>query len=297
MIFLRKMNNHPNIVKLRNLVKEHEDVFIVFEYMESDLLKLMKESAGQNFSEDEVRNLCFQVFQGLHYMHRQGYFHRDLKPSNLLVSKGVIKIGDLGMVKEIDSSLPCTDYVTTRWYRAPEVLLLSEICGPEVDRWAMGAIMFEMLSFRILFPGKNSADQIYKICGRWVALISWLCFWNPRMRPTAAEALEHPFFRSCHFVPRSVPLLCNNFEAVAFPTATVTMQGRSLTYSQIPNDGQLCSCVKCEMQRTNHDHMIINSAKPATSVICKTGYATRTEMLASRMQPLQQQMMSRPPGF
>ena len=166
---LRKMNNHPNIVKLRNLVKEHEDVFIVFEYMESDLLKLMKESAGQNFSEDEVRNLCFQVFQGLHYMHRQGYFHRDLKPSNLLVSKGVIKIGDLGMVKEIDCSLPCTDYVTTRWYRAPEVLLLSEICGPEVDRWAMGAIMFEMLSFRILFPGKNSADQIYKIYGRWVA--------------------------------------------------------------------------------------------------------------------------------
>ncbi|ESR59139.1 hypothetical protein CICLE_v10018155mg, partial [Citrus x clementina] len=263
------MNNHPNIVKLRNLVKEHEDVFIVFDYMESDLLKLMKESAGQNFSEDEARNLCFQVFQGLHYMHRQGYFHRDLKPSNLLVSKGVIKIGDLGMVKEIDSSLPCTDYVTTRWYRAPEVLLLSEICGPEVDRWAMGAIMFEMLSFRILFPGKNSADQIYKIYGRWVAresisLISWLCSWNPRMRPTAAEALEHPFFRSCHFVPRSVP-----------------------------NDGQLCSCVKCEMQRTNHDHMIINSAKPATSVIStsmmhKTVYTATTKMLASRMQPLQQ---------
>ena len=68
---LRKMNNHPNIVKLRNLVKEHEDVFIVFEYMESDLLKLMKERAGQNFSEDEVRNLCFQVFQGLHDMHGQ----------------------------------------------------------------------------------------------------------------------------------------------------------------------------------------------------------------------------------
>ncbi|GAY63074.1 hypothetical protein KPL70_002360 [Citrus sinensis] len=96
--------------------------------------------------------------------HRQGYFHRDLKPSNLLVSKGVIKIGDLGMVKEIDSNLPCTDYVTTRWYRGPEVLLFSEIYGPEVDKWAMGAIMFEMLSFGILFPGKSSADQIYKIC-------------------------------------------------------------------------------------------------------------------------------------
>ncbi|ESR59144.1 hypothetical protein CICLE_v10017752mg [Citrus x clementina] len=335
---LRKMNNHPNIVKLRNLVKEHEDVFIVFEYMESDLLKLMKERAGQNFSEDEVRNLCFQVFRGLHYMHRQGYFHRDLKPSNLLVSKGVIKIGDLGMVKEIDSSLPCTDYVTTRWYRAPEVLLLSEIYGPEVDMWAMGAIMFEMLSFRILFPGKNSADQIYRICqviGRptenswplgiqlasnlnWkfpqmggvnqrellpsasresISLISWLCSWNPHMRPTAAEALEHPFFRSCHFVPRSVPLLCNNFEAVAFPTATVTMQGRSLTYSEVPNDGQLCPCFKCEMQRTNNDQWIINSAKSATSMIYKTGHATTTEILASRMQPLQQLMMSRPPGF
>ncbi|KAK9220788.1 hypothetical protein WN944_009212 [Citrus x changshan-huyou] len=129
------MNNRPNIVKLRNLVKKHEDVFIVFDYMESDLLKLMKEREGKNFSEDEVRNLCFQVFQG-----------------------------DLGMVKEIDSNLPCTDYVITRWYRAPEVLLFSEIYGPEVDMWAMGAIMSEMLSFRILFLGKSSADQIYKIC-------------------------------------------------------------------------------------------------------------------------------------
>ena len=136
---LRKMNSRPNIVKLMNLVKKHEDVFIVFEYMESDLLKLMKEGEGKNISEDEVRNLCFQVFQGLYYRHQQGYFHRDLKLSNLLVSKGVIKIGDLGMVKEIDSNLPCTDYVTTRWYRGPEVLLFSEIYGLKLisGRWVL----------------------------------------------------------------------------------------------------------------------------------------------------------------
>lgn len=134
--------------------------------------------------------------------------------------------------------------------------------------------------------GMNLRELLPSASRDAISLISRLCSWNPHMRPTAAEALEHPFFRSCHFVPRSVPLLCNNFEAVAFPTATATKQGRSLAYSQDTNDEQLFSCFVCEMQRTNNDHMIIKAANPATSMIYKTGYATTTDMLASRMQPL-----------
>lgn len=116
-----------------------------------------------------------------------------------------------------------------------------------------------------------------------ISLLSSLCSGNPHMTPTAAEAFEHPFFWSCYFIPQSEPLLYNNFEAIAFPTAIATKQGRSLAYSQETNGEQLFSCFVCEMKRTNNNHMIIKTANPATSMIYKIGYATTTDMLASRL--------------
>ena len=230
---LRKMN-HSNIVKLKEVVRENDILYFVFEYMECNLYQLMKDRA-KLFSESEVRNWCFQVFQGLAYMHRQGYFHRDLKPENLLVSKEIIKVADFGLAREINSQPPYTEYVSTRWYRAPEILLQSPIYGPAVDMWAMGAIMAELFSLRPLFPGSSEADEIYKICSvigtptkrNWaqglelasainyqfpqvagvdlsllvpsasenaISLITSLCSWDPRKRPTAIDALQHPFF-------------------------------------------------------------------------------------------------------
>ncbi|THF95704.1 hypothetical protein TEA_025297 [Camellia sinensis var. sinensis] len=159
---LRKMN-HPNIVKLKEVIRENDILYFVFEYMECNLYQLMKDR-GNLFSEAEVRNWCFQVFQGLAYMHQRGYFHRDLKPENVLVSKDVIKIADFGLAREISSQPPYTEYVSTRWYRAPEVLLQSPMYNSAVDMWAMGAIMAELFTLRPLFPGSSEADEIYKIC-------------------------------------------------------------------------------------------------------------------------------------
>ncbi|KAF1871963.1 hypothetical protein Lal_00012180 [Lupinus albus] len=159
---LRKMN-HQNIVKLKEVIRESDILFFVFEYMEFNLYQLMKKRENP-FSEGEVRNLCFQVFQGLSYMHQRGYFHRDLKPENLLVTKDIIKIADFGLVREISSQPPYTEYVSTRWYRAPEVLLQSYLYSSKVDMWAMGAIMAELFTLRPLFPGASEADEIYKIC-------------------------------------------------------------------------------------------------------------------------------------
>ncbi|XP_019150203.1 PREDICTED: cyclin-dependent kinase F-4-like [Ipomoea nil] len=160
---LRRMR-HSNIVKLKEVIKENDILFFVFEYMECNLYELMKDRS-KLFSESEVKNWCFQVFQGLAYMHQQGYFHCDLKPENLLVSKDyVIKIADFGLAREINSEPPYTEYVSTRWYRAPEVLLQSPTYGCGVDMWAMGAIMAELLTLRPLFPGSNEADEMYKIC-------------------------------------------------------------------------------------------------------------------------------------
>ncbi|XP_052117568.1 cyclin-dependent kinase F-4-like [Arachis duranensis] len=148
---LRKMN-HPNIVKLKEVIRESDILYFIFEYMECNLYQLMKDRE-KIFSEDEVMNWCFQVFQGLAYMHQRGYFHRDLKPKNLLVTKDIIKIADFGLAREISSQPPYTEYVSTRWYRAPEVLLQSYLYSSKVDMWAMGAIMAELFSLRPLFPG------------------------------------------------------------------------------------------------------------------------------------------------
>ncbi|XP_027360052.1 cyclin-dependent kinase F-4 [Abrus precatorius] len=240
---LRKMN-HPNIVKLKEVIRESGILYFVFEYMECNLYQLMKDRE-KLFSEGEVRNWCFQVFQGLAYMHQRGYFHRDLKPENLMVTRDIIKIADFGLAREISSQPPYTEYVSTRWYRAPEVLLQSYLYTSKVDMWAMGAIMAELFSLRPLFPGVSEADEIYKICGvignptfeSWaeglklardinyqfpqlagvhlsalipsasndaISLIRSLCSWDPCKRPTALEALQHPFFQSCFYIPPSL---------------------------------------------------------------------------------------------
>ncbi|KAG2283002.1 hypothetical protein Bca52824_054222 [Brassica carinata] len=236
--------NHPNIVKLKEVIRENDNLYFVFEYMECNLYQLMKDRP-KLFAESDIRNWCFQVFQGLSYMHQHGYFHRDLKPENLLVSKNVTKIADLDLAREIDSSPPYTEYVSTRWYRAPEVLLQSYVYTSKVDMWAMGAILAELLSLCPLFPGASEADEIYKVCNvigsptqeTWleglnlasvinyqfpqlpgvhlsslmpyasveaINLVERLCSWDPNNRPTAARALQHPFFQSCYYVPPSL---------------------------------------------------------------------------------------------
>uniref|UniRef100_A0A2P2LV88 Uncharacterized protein MANES_12G049600 n=1 Tax=Rhizophora mucronata TaxID=61149 RepID=A0A2P2LV88_RHIMU len=146
--------NHPNIIKLKEVVREKNDLFFIFEYMEYNLYQIMR---GQEklFSEDEIRSFMSQVLQGLAHMHRNGYFHRDLKPENLLVTNDVLKIADFGLAREVSSLPPYTEYVSTRWYRAPEVLLQSSIYSPAIDMWAVGAILAELFTLSPIFPGER----------------------------------------------------------------------------------------------------------------------------------------------
>jgi serine/threonine protein kinase len=106
----------------------------------------------------------YQMLQGLGFMHRQGYFHRDIKPENLLVMGDVVKIADFGLVREIRARPPFTDYVSTRWYRAPEVILRMLNYSTPVDIWAAGALMAELYTLRPIFPGSSETDQLHKIC-------------------------------------------------------------------------------------------------------------------------------------
>ncbi|KAM0911811.1 hypothetical protein ACQ4PT_013230 [Festuca glaucescens] len=89
---------------------------------------------------------------------------RRWRVENLLATKELIKVADFGLAREIISEPPYTEYVSTRWYRAPEVLLQASVYSSAVDMWAMGAIIAELFSLRPLFPGSSEADEIYKIC-------------------------------------------------------------------------------------------------------------------------------------
>ncbi|VAH96926.1 unnamed protein product [Triticum turgidum subsp. durum] len=159
---LQKLN-HPNIVQLKEVTMENHELFFIFEHMDCNLYDVIRERSAP-FSEEEIRKFMLQILQGLVYMHNNGYFHRDLKPENLLVTNGIVKIADFGLAREVCSSPPYTDYVSTRWYRAPEVLLQASAYTPSIDMWAIGAILAELFTLSPLFPGETETDQLYKIC-------------------------------------------------------------------------------------------------------------------------------------
>uniref|UniRef100_A0A668APS2 non-specific serine/threonine protein kinase n=1 Tax=Myripristis murdjan TaxID=586833 RepID=A0A668APS2_9TELE len=160
---LKKLS-HANVVKLKEVIRENDYLYFVFEYMKENLYQLMKER-HKLFPEAVVRNMTFQILQGLSFIHKHGYFHRDMKPENLLcMGPELVKIADFGLAREIRSQPPFTDYVSTRWYRAPEVLLKSSTYSSPIDIWAVGCIMAELYTLRPLFPGNSEVDEIFKIC-------------------------------------------------------------------------------------------------------------------------------------
>uniref|UniRef100_A0A9J2P0P1 Protein kinase domain-containing protein n=1 Tax=Ascaris lumbricoides TaxID=6252 RepID=A0A9J2P0P1_ASCLU len=159
---LKKLN-HPNIIKLREVIRENDNLYFVFEYMQENLYELMKDR-DRYFPEHVIRNIIYQVLQGLAYMHKNGFFHRDMKPENIMCNgTELVKIADFGLAREIRSRPPFTDYVSTRWYRAPEILLRSTSYNSPIDIWALGCIMAELYMLRPLFPGTSELDQIFKI--------------------------------------------------------------------------------------------------------------------------------------
>ena len=159
---LRKLT-HQNIVKLKEVIRVNDELHMVFEYLDQNLFQLMK-GRTQPFPETQIRSLVFQTFMGLVYMHKHGFFHRDLKPENLMVHGSLCKIADFGLAREVRSKPPFTDYVSTRWYRAPEIVLRSTNYNSPIDLFAMGCIMIELYNMRPMAPGANEGDQLFKYC-------------------------------------------------------------------------------------------------------------------------------------
>lgn len=157
---------HANIVRLKEVVHEKESgvLFFVFEYMPDGNLFTKLRSFPEGMPEEQVRDILIQVLAGLAHMHKHGFFHRDIKPENLLCAGDVVKIGDLGQARETRSRPPYTDYVSTRWYRAPEIIVGVKSYNSPVDMWAVGCIAVELVTGKPLFMGKTNIAQLYTIC-------------------------------------------------------------------------------------------------------------------------------------
>ncbi|XP_056264133.1 mitogen-activated protein kinase 3 [Pseudoliparis swirei] len=164
--------HHENIIGINDILRARNidsmrDVYIVQTLMETDLYKLLK---TQRLSNDHVCYFLYQILRGLKYIHSANVLHRDLKPSNLLINTTCdLKICDFGLARiadpEHDHTGFLTEYVATRWYRAPEIMLNSKGYSKSIDIWSVGCILAEMLSNRPIFPGKHYLDQLNHILG------------------------------------------------------------------------------------------------------------------------------------
>lgn len=164
---------HENIISILDVMEppadqeDFQDVYVVLDLMESDLHHIIH--SVQPLSEDHIKFFLYQILRGLKYIHSANVIHRDLKPSNLLINRNCeLKIGDFGMARGLSSTSEdhatfMTEYVATRWYRAPELMLSMSEYTVAIDIWSVGCIFAEMLGRRQLFPGKNYLNQLQLI--------------------------------------------------------------------------------------------------------------------------------------
>ncbi|ONM25106.1 Mitogen-activated protein kinase 16 [Zea mays] len=270
-IKLLRLLRHPDIVEIKHILlppsrREFRDIYVVFELMESDLHQVIK--ANDDLTPEHYQFFLYQLLRGLKYIHTDinivllvlryesieliaaNVFHRDLKPKNILANADCkLKICDFGLARVAFSDTPTaifwTDYVATRWYRAPE------LCGsffskytPAIDIWSIGCIFAELLTGKPLFPGKNVVHQLDIITDlmgtpspeaisrirnekarRYLSnmrrkkpipftqkfpnadplalgLLERMLAFEPKDRPSAEEALAHPYFKNIANVDR-----------------------------------------------------------------------------------------------
>ncbi|XP_021842574.2 mitogen-activated protein kinase 18 isoform X1 [Spinacia oleracea] len=166
---LLRLLRHPDIVEIKRIMlppskRDFRDIYVVFELMESDLHQVIK--ANDDLTREHHQFFLYQMLRALKYMHTANVYHRDLKPKNILANANCkLKICDFGLARVAFNDTPTTifwtDYVATRWYRAPE------LCGsffskytPAIDIWSIGCIFAEVLTGKPLFPGKSVVHQL-----------------------------------------------------------------------------------------------------------------------------------------
>lgn len=161
---LRKVSPHPNIIKLLEILYDEPTgrLALVFELMEMNMYELIKDRKTY-LPQGKIKNMMFQLFKSIEFMHRKGIFHRDIKPENILISGDLVKLADLGSCRGTLGEHPYTEYISTRWYRSPECLMTDGYYDQKMDIWGAGCVMYEIMTLVPLFPGKNELDMIHRI--------------------------------------------------------------------------------------------------------------------------------------
>ncbi|CAG2236172.1 CDKL [Mytilus edulis] len=185
-----------NIVELREAFRRRGKLYLVFEYVERNMLELL-EDMPNGVPAEKVKTYTYQLCKAIQWCHTQDIIHRDIKPENLLISKNdTLKLCDFGFARSINAGLVgvYTDYVATRWYRSPE-LLLGAAYGKPVDIWSIGCILGELSDGQPLFPGESEIDQLYviqKIMGQLPSDQMKMFYTNPRFSGLKFPSVVRP---------------------------------------------------------------------------------------------------------
>mmetsp|Transcript_11833 Transcript_11833/g.32836 ORF Transcript_11833/g.32836 Transcript_11833/m.32836 type:complete len:304 (-) Transcript_11833:969-1880(-) len=163
-ISLLKELQHPNIVRLYDVVHTERKLTLVFEFLDQDLKKYL-DICDSGLDLPILKSFLYQLLTGVSYCHHHRVLHRDLKPPNLLINReGQLKLADFGLARAF--GIPVRSYtheVVTLWYRAPDVLMGSRKYSTPVDIWSVGCIFAEMANGRPLVAGTSEQDQLDRI--------------------------------------------------------------------------------------------------------------------------------------
>ncbi|KAF0042639.1 hypothetical protein F2P81_006171 [Scophthalmus maximus] len=185
-----------NIVELKEAFRRRGKLYLVFEYVEKNMLELLEELPN-GVPTEKARNYIFQLIKAIHWCHKHDIVHRDIKPENLLISSDdILKLCDFGFARNLSEGTDAnyTEYVATRWYRSPE-LLLGAPYGKAVDMWSVGCILGELSDGQPLFPGESEIDQLFtiqKVLGPLPPEQMKLFYNNPRFHGLRFPAVNHP---------------------------------------------------------------------------------------------------------
>jgi len=243
-ISLLKELDHPNVVRLLEIIHDVDKLTLVFEFCDQDLKQHLDAHFGI-LDHNKIKWFLYQLLKGVEYCHKRRVLHRDLKPQNLLISKkdNTLKLADFGLARAF--TVPVRNYspeVVTLWYRAPEVLMGFKNYSTPIDMWSIGCIFAEMKKGKPLFTGKTTDQQLMSIFkglgtptpevypkvvelpqyrddfpkypGKDLSvlvpgleeegydLLRKLLQYDPAKRPTAAEAIEHPYIATARAADR-----------------------------------------------------------------------------------------------